>query len=409
MDEDRYDRQRRIWGLAGQERLQQAKVVIAGAGGVGSEIIKNLALLGFGTLVIIDLDLIELSNLNRQLLFRKADIGKYKAEIAAIQAKLLNENIQIISYNKKLQDLPNKIFSDADIFVSALDNIPARIFLNQKAVLLKIPMVDGGSEGFFGHVQVVLPHTTPCLLCHDIWSRTEEKFKCTYSVLPRTPEDCVLEGRDKFYAEFNRLPNAAEMVDIEKVYQYAMTHAKNFNIAGVSYQLVRDWMKGTVAALITTNAVIGAVMTNEILKIILKEILTKELELNTIAYYQYNGLTEAGWSIPLERDEQCPVCGLQRVEIETLPTIPLMQFVHHLETRLTFELVAPLLVKEGILLYRDPSFLKAGSISSKELERLKEIEMQPVKDFINDGDTLFLKDEILGIELWVTVKYQVAE
>ena len=405
MDEDRYDRQRRIWGEKGQARLQEAKILIAGAGGVGSEIIKNLALLGIGSLTIIDMDLIELSNLNRQLLFRKEDIGKYKAEIASKMAQEFNEEVKVQFFNKKLQDIPIEIYKDVDLFISALDNIPARIFLNQKAVLLKKPMIDGGSEGFYGHVQVVLPQITPCLLCHDIWSRSEEKFKCTYAVYPRTPLDCVLEGRDRFYLEFHRLPDSENEEDLERVYEYAVAHAKKYDITGISLNTVKDFVKGTVAALVTTNAVIGAVMTNECLKTLLKGVSVKDTELAPLRYYQFNGLTEAGWSIPLERNKDCPVCGIKQLDVQVPPLIPLLQFIQHLERQLTFELKAPLLLKEGVILYRDVSALKGKAIPLSELNRLKENEVKSVSEFFNDSESLFLQDEILGIELWINIKF----
>jgi ubiquitin-activating enzyme E1 C len=403
LDEDRYDRQRRIWGKTGQKALFQAKILIAGAGGVGSEIIKNLALLGIGSLIIVDMDLIELSNLNRQLLFHDSDVGKYKAEIAASKARELNPGIQVQFYTEKLQNLSNEVYEDVDLYISALDNIPARVFLNQKAVLFKKPLIDGGSEGFFGHVQVVIPRVTPCLLCHDIWSRLEEKFKCSYAVNPRTPLDCVLEGRDKFYLQFNRLPNQEDEGDLKKVYEYALDHAQKYNIIGVNYDLVKDSIKGTVAALVTTNAIIGAVMTNELLKLILKDIPINGEKLSPLTYYQFNGLTESGWSVPLERNEQCPVCSIKQIEIKVPASSPLIQFIRQIDTYLTFELQAPLLLKEGVILYRDASLFEGKAISQSEQSRIKENELKAVKEFFKNGDSLFLKDEILGIELRIKI------
>jgi len=405
LEADRYERQRRIWGERGQERIRHTSVLIAGAGGIGSEIIKNLALLGIGKLIIIDLDIIEVSNLNRQLLFKKADIGAYKAEIAAREAKKINEEIDIQFFNQSLKDLPNEVFDNAEIFVSALDNIPARIFLNHKAVILKKPLIDGGSEGFFGHVQVVRPQITPCLLCQDIWSRSDEKFKCSYAVYPRTPLDCVLEGRDRFFLEYKRLPSPDNVADLQKVYDFTIAHAKKFKILGVTFNIVKDSLKGTVAALITTNAIISAVMTNELLKILLKEISIDDLKLEPLVYYQFNGLTESGWTISLKRNDKCPVCGIKQIEIETISSVPLIQFINHIDSYLTFELQAPLLLKNGILLYRDLSFIDEKSISINERKRINENEIKPIEKFFKNGDSLFLKDEILGVEFWITIKF----
>jgi ubiquitin-activating enzyme E1 C len=405
LDTNRYDRQQRIWGEKGQERLRQARVLIAGAGGIGSEIIKNLALLGIGNITIIDMDLIELTNLNRQLLFSNADIGKFKAEIAAKKGLELNPDLHIQFLNDKLQSLPNEVFTKPNVFISALDNIPARIFLNQKAVLLNKPLIDGGSEGFFGHVQVVIPHITPCLLCHDIWSRSDEKFKCSYAINPRTPLDCVLEGRDKFYLQYNQLPDANNPDHLQFIYKFALEHAQKHDIVGVTFDLVKDSLKGTVAALITTNAIIGAVMTNELLKILLQDISIEGIKLAPLTYYQFNGISESGWPIPLERNEKCPICSLKKIEIEVPAFIPLIQFIDYMGAKLNFDLKAPLLLKGEIILYREPSLLKNKINSEQEIERIQKNQIRPVSDFFNNGDTLFLKDESVDIELWITVKF----
>ena len=402
---DRYDRQQRIWGEKGQATLKQARVLVAGVGGIGSEVVKNLALLGIGSLLIIDMDIIELSNLNRQLLFTNADIGKFKAEIVAKKALELNPEIQVQFINDKLQNLPNEVFDNADIFISTLDNIPARIFLNQKAVLLNKSMIDGGSEGFFGHVQVVIPHTTPCLLCHDIWSRNEEKFKCSYAIYPRTPLDCVLEGRDKFYIQYNQLPDVNNEEHLQAVYEYALGHAQKYDIVGVTYELVKDSLKGTVAALITTNAIIGAVMTNELLKLLLLKIDIEGMKLTPVTYYQFNGLTELGWTINLDINEKCPICSLKKIEIEVPASIPLLQFIEYIDTKLNFDLKAPMLLKGDTILYREPSLLQNKLNSDQEINRLKENQTKPIIEFFKDGDTLFLKDEILDIEFWITVNF----
>ena len=405
MDKNRYDRQQRIWGEKGQEHLRQARVLIAGAGGIGSEIIKNLALLGIGNITIIDMDLIELTNLNRQLLFSNADIGKFKAEIAAKKGLEMNPDLQIQYINDKLQSLPNEVFTKPNVFISALDNIPARIFLNQKAVLLNKPLIDGGSEGFFGHVQVIIPHITPCLLCHDIWSRSDEKFKCSYAINPRTPLDCVLEGRDKFYLQYNQFPDSNNPDHLQFIYKFALEHAQKHEIVGVTFDLVKDSLKGTVAALITTNAIIGAVMTNELLKILLQEIPIEGTKLAPLTYYQFNGTSESGWAINLERNERCPICGLNKIEVEVPASIPLIQFIDYISTKVNFDLKAPLLLKGEIILYREPSLLKNKINSEQEIERIQKNQTRPVNEFVNNGDTLFLKDEGLDIELWITVKF----
>jgi hypothetical protein len=82
-----------------------------------------------------------------------------------------------------------------------------------------------------------------------------------------------------------------------------------------------------------------------------------------------------------------------------------MQFMNYLDTQLTFELQAPLILKEGIILYRDLSRVERKRIPADEKERLKANELKPIQELFKNGDSLFLKDEILGIELWIKIKF----
>ncbi len=101
-----------------------------GAGGLGCEILKNLAVCGFKNIYVIDLDTIELTNLNRQFLFRKKDIGKFKAQVAAEFIKSKFPDINLMWSNKKVQSYPPEFFSQFNVIIGGLDNMEARLFIN---------------------------------------------------------------------------------------------------------------------------------------------------------------------------------------------------------------------------------------------------------------------------------------
>lgn len=153
------------------------KILVIGAGGLGCELLKNLGLMGVKNMHVIDMDTIDLSNLNRQFLFRLNDIGKSKAEVAA---KFINEKIpgcKVEAHFNKIQDFDEDFYRQFTIVICGLDSIVARRWINAMLVSLLIyddeklnqasviPLVDGGTEGFKGNVRVILPGLTACIEC----------------------------------------------------------------------------------------------------------------------------------------------------------------------------------------------------------------------------------------------------
>ncbi|MFX1573954.1 MAG: ThiF family adenylyltransferase [Promethearchaeota archaeon] len=123
----------------------------------GCEIAKDFALMGIGKLILVDLDTIETSNLSRQMLFKPGDEGRPKAEVAAERLKEMNPFLKVDFYFEKLQKLPIAVYEEADVIIAALDNFNARLDLNKICLRLKKPMIEGGTVGFEGHVQIVIP------------------------------------------------------------------------------------------------------------------------------------------------------------------------------------------------------------------------------------------------------------
>jgi adenylyltransferase/sulfurtransferase len=178
-EKERYDRQIRIYGFgeAGQATLTKAKVLIAGAGGLGSPAALYLAAAGIGTLRIADNDTVELSNLNRQVLHWEADLGGGKAESAAAKLRQLNPEIKIEASAATITEAnADELVGDADLIVDALDNLPARYLMNQTAIRKGIPFLHGAVYGFEGRAMTVLPGRSACLNClyHDVKLKPEK-------------------------------------------------------------------------------------------------------------------------------------------------------------------------------------------------------------------------------------------
>lgn len=158
-EKDRTKRQKLIHGWD-QAALKNGVVFIAGVGALGCEISKDLALMGVGKLILCDMDTIETSNLSRQMLFYKGDEGRFKADVAAERLKKMNPFMETEVYTIPLQKVPMEKYKECDVVVMALDNVQARMDLNKFCIKLGIPCVEGGTVGFEGHVQVIIPENT---------------------------------------------------------------------------------------------------------------------------------------------------------------------------------------------------------------------------------------------------------
>src|SRR3954454_2230549 len=141
-DADRYGRLRLIpWWR--QEKLAAARVLVVGAGALGNEVVKNLALLGVGTTYLIDLDNVEPSNLSRSVLFRTIDGGRSKAEVAAERAREINPECTFVPvHGDVITDLGLGHFLDADVVIGCLDNREARLWVNRQCWKVQRPWVD---------------------------------------------------------------------------------------------------------------------------------------------------------------------------------------------------------------------------------------------------------------------------
>jgi molybdopterin/thiamine biosynthesis adenylyltransferase len=181
LHEDRYSRLRLIpwWD---QQKISAAKILVVGAGALGNEILKNLALLGFRHIAIVDLDRIEESNLSRTILFDSAQVGRQKAVVAA---EAFNRIAGFNGARGIVADIIHEcglgLFAWADLILAGLDNREARLWINRAAWKMNRPWIDGAIEGINGVARVFLPGKPPCYECtlgEVDWQLLEHRMSC---------------------------------------------------------------------------------------------------------------------------------------------------------------------------------------------------------------------------------------
>lgn len=304
--------------------IESLKVLVIGAGGLGCEILKNLALSGFKDIHVIDMDTIDISNLNRQFLFRPQDVGRPKADVAAEFIMKRIPGVKVTPFFGKIQDKPDDYYMDFGLVVCGLDSIEARRWINATLVGLVDsenpqslkPLIDGGTEGFKGQSRVILPTLSSCYECSLDMLTPQTTFPmCTIANTPRLPEHCiewasVLEWPKNFP---DRSADNDDPEDVTWIYNAAATRAKQYGIEGVTYQLTQGVIKNIIPAIASTNAVIAASCCNEAFKVAT----TCVPYLNN--YMMYSG-NDSVYTFAFEHQKRpdCPVCGTASLRV-TLP------------------------------------------------------------------------------------------
>jgi len=255
-DMDPANRQKLLEGWC-QEKISETCVLVAGAGALGNEVIKNLIQIGVGEIYVVDFDHIVVSNLNRCIFFRREDaLSKLKkVDVIVKRAREVDPYgyVKVVPFDGDLTkiDYSDELYTKPDIYVSTLDNLYARLYLNMAAIVNNRPLIDGGMEGYIGHVQVVLPGKTACLQC----SIGEREMQLLMDKL-----SCSAQG-----LEF------------------------------IGYK---------IPALPTTTSIIAGIQVQELIKLVLnigKPLAGKRLF--------YNGLINAFHVFKLERNPSCIACG----------------------------------------------------------------------------------------------------
>ncbi len=297
-DDERYSRQTLIPGWD-QDKLTKSTIVLVGIGAIGSYVATILVSSGIGKLIIIDFDTIEISNLNRQLLFRDKDVGKSKSQIAAENLKPLNPKCEIEFIHEKMEDVSSAIYEEADVIIACLDTFIGRRWINSMAVRVKAPLVMGGMFAFLGNVQVIKPYETACFECQPLVPDEELAQACT-----PFGEERKKERQD----------------ELEK--------------------------EPPLPAVATLSSIIAGFMSQEALKLILGIG-------NTLDNYMfYDGLSNATTILELVKSEECPTCGelykLEQIEFVVNPEETVKDLI--LRLVLTYGLAKPDIMIQGKML-----------------------------------------------------------
>jgi molybdopterin/thiamine biosynthesis adenylyltransferase len=192
-EHDRYHRQALItwWD---QARLHDATALVVGAGALGNELVKNLALMGLGRILVVDFDRVENSNLARCVFFRAGDEGRPKAEVLCQRARELNPDVELIPLFGDVRLMVGlSVFAEADVVLGGLDSREARLFLNEACWKTSTPWVDGAIEGLMGVVRVFVPPEGACYEC-TLNERDHELIAARRTCALLTREE-MLDGR----------------------------------------------------------------------------------------------------------------------------------------------------------------------------------------------------------------------
>mmetsp|Transcript_9475 Transcript_9475/g.10462 ORF Transcript_9475/g.10462 Transcript_9475/m.10462 type:complete len:451 (-) Transcript_9475:78-1430(-) len=393
--------------------LEESKILVIGAGGLGCELLKDLALLGFRNIDVIDMDEIDLSNLNRQFLFRKADIGKSKAEVAAAFINKRVAGAKVVGHYKKIQDFAPEYYEQFNLIVAGLDNIKARRWINAMVVNLVaidddgrtdpdtvIPLVDGGTEGFKGQCRVILPTLGACFECAlDTFPPPTTFPMCTVRNTPRLPEHCIKYALAVQWPE-ERADTPLDNDNPEHITwlcKKAQERADKFGISGVDYRLTQGVTKNIIPAIASTNAIISAACANEAFKIATQ---TAPYLNNWMTYNGLEGLYT--YTFNYERRSSCPVSGSDTCPFNADPLMTLEDLIYELTAQPNFQLDSP-----SITTVTDD---KSRSLYMQRPRALEEATRpnlaKPLQDLLTDGSTLNVTDPMLpSVALTIVVRF----
>mmetsp|Transcript_54099 Transcript_54099/g.126318 ORF Transcript_54099/g.126318 Transcript_54099/m.126318 type:complete len:592 (+) Transcript_54099:75-1850(+) len=191
-----------VKAVLGEERfkmVRNAKLLVVGAGGIGCELLKNLVLTGFIDIEVVDLDTIDVSNLNRQFLFRRKHVDRPKSVVAAEAVKQFRPEAKIISHHGNVKDseFGLEFISKFDVVVNALDNLEARRHVNRLCLAAGKPLLEAGSTGHLGQVTVIMKGETECFECQA--KPTQKVYPyCTIRSTPEKPVHCLTWAKNLF-------------------------------------------------------------------------------------------------------------------------------------------------------------------------------------------------------------------
>ena len=309
---------------------ENIRVLVVGAGGLGCELLKDLTLLGFKHIDVIDMDTIDVSNLNRQFLFSEEDVGEPKAICAARAVNRRVRGAKVVGHYKRIEDMEDNWYRQFHVVVMGLDSIEARRYINKVyCSFLEFeresgearegtwtPLIDGGTEGFKGHARVIIPGKTPCFECTTWLFPPQTTFPlCTIAETPRSAAHCIEHAKIvQFPEEYTEEGEGGEKGGVAFdgdnpdhvtwVYKRALKRAESFGIPGVTYNHTLGVVKNIVPAIPSTNAIVSAYCAFEAFKIATGCL--KPMD----NYVMYAGSDKVYQNLmKLYKDEGCSQCG----------------------------------------------------------------------------------------------------
>ncbi|EGD75511.1 hypothetical protein PTSG_06582 [Salpingoeca rosetta] len=196
---DRTGAAQRVLGGDLYTRIKQCKLLVVGAGGIGCELLKNVALAGFQDIHVIDLDTIELTNLNRQFLFQQQHVGQSKAKVARESVLRFNPSLSITAHHANIFEDKFSLgfFEQFDLVMNALDNLKARNHVNRMCLAANKPLIESGSAGYLGQVTVISKGKTECYECQPK-PPPKQYPACTIRNTPSTIVHCIVWAKFLF-------------------------------------------------------------------------------------------------------------------------------------------------------------------------------------------------------------------
>ena len=390
------------------------KVLVVGAGGLGCEILKDLALSGFRDIHVIDMDTIDISNLNRQFLFREADVGQSKATVAARFVEDRVKGVKVTPHVGKVQDKSSDFYAQFNFVLSGLDNVEARRWLNSTLVHLAavdedtgevdpstvIPLIDGGTEGFKGQARVIVPRFTSCFECSlDAFPPQRTYPLCTIAETPRLPEHCVSYAQIVEWPKHfpDRKYDTDSPDDIQWIFDKAKERADTFNIAGVTYMKTLGVVKNIIPAVASTNAVISAICALEAFKLATGAAQTLD------TYFMYMGNDGVyTHTFRYEKKDTCPVSSTHVRTLNVNPATTLYGLIQKLLSS-DLRLKATSLTSSDTTLYMQ----KPPSLEQATRPNLT----KPLSELLQDDDLLTIVDPVFSgdTSLDVLISFQLEE
>jgi ubiquitin-activating enzyme E1 C len=377
-------------------------------------VLKNLALSGIRNIDVIDMDTIDVTNLNRQFLFRVKDVGGKKAEVAANFIMKRCPNVTVTAHTCMIQEKDEDFYRQFAVIIGGLDNIEARRWLNSQLHEMLIyeedvinpasviPFIDGGSEGFKGQARVIIPGTTSCFDCTLDMFPPQLNFQlCTIAETPRKPEHCIAyamlavqkslaEGPDSMAIRTAWETKFGEKATLDKdnadhmvfIFEQAMQRANKFKIEGITLQLTSGVVKRIIPAIASTNAVIAAACVNEAWKYLGY---SSHLLDN---YMMFNGTTGVySYTYRTEKKPDCLVCCRELKKLEVPKSSNLQILLNELVDKYKFSKPSVSTSKSKLYIANPESLRKQTEANLQK----------PMSALVQSGDVIVVTDPIFVI------------